>query len=89
MNYRVAWTPSAQRHLANIWLASADRGTVTSAAAQIDAHLQTDPQDQGESRHGTVRILICRPLGVLYEVVDDDRTVYVIAAWTTVRAQES
>lgn len=88
MNYRVAWTPSAQQHLAHIWLASADRGTVTSAAAQIDATLQTAPRDQGESRDGAVRVLICPPLGVLYEVIDDDRTVYVIAAWTTVRTPE-
>jgi len=85
VKYRVAWTPSAQEHLASVWLSSPDRQAVTSAAAAIDADLVKDPQSQGESRSGGVRILIRRPLGVLYEVVEEDGTVYVFAAWTTER----
>ena len=83
MKYRITWTRSAQEHLAGVWLVSADRQAVTSAAAWIDAQLTNDPQTQGESRSGNVRILIQRPLGVLYEVVEEDRIVYVSAVWTT------
>jgi len=39
VKYRVAWTPSAQEHLASVWLSSPDRQAVTSAAAAIDADL--------------------------------------------------
>lgn len=85
MKYRVAWTASAQEHLASIWLASRERSPVTSAAARIDDDLREDPHTKGESRSGSVRILINRPLGVQYEVIEEDRTVYVLSVWTTER----
>lgn len=85
MRYRVAWTASAQEHLARIWLASEKRPSITSAAAGIDAELREDPETKGESRRPGVRVLISRPLGVEYEVIADDRTVYVLAVWTAER----
>ena len=85
MKYRVAWTASAQEHLASVWLASDERQSVTSAAASIDAELREDPESKGESRRAGVRILIARPLGVEYEVIQADCTVYVLAVWTTER----
>lgn len=85
MRYRVAWTASAQEHLTSIWLASRQRQSVTSAAARIDAELREDPETKGESRTAGVRILISRPLGVEFEAVPDDRTVYVLSVWTTER----
>lgn len=85
MRYRIAWTASAQGHLARVWLASEDRQAVTSAAAMLDAELRDDPETKGESRRPGVRILICRPMAIEYEVIEDDRTVYVLSAWTTER----
>jgi len=85
MRYRVAWTASAQEHLARVWLASDKRQSVTSAAASIDAELREDPESKGESRRAGVRILIVRPLGIQYEVIPEDRTVYVLSVWTTER----
>jgi mRNA-degrading endonuclease RelE of RelBE toxin-antitoxin system len=85
MRYRVAWTASAQQHLARVWLASDKRQSVTSAAAGIDAELREDPETKGESRRAGVRVLIARPLGVEYEVIPEDRTVYVLSVWTTER----
>jgi hypothetical protein len=85
MRYRVAWTASAQGHLARVWLASDQRRAITAAAARIDAELRDDPETKGESRTPDVRVLINRPLGVQYEVVAEDRTVFVLTAWTTER----
>ncbi len=88
MRYRVAWTASAQEHLARVWLASENRQSVTSAAARIDAELCDDPGEKGESRAAGIRVLTSRPLGVQYEVVPEDRTVYVLSVWTTQRARQ-
>ncbi len=85
MKYTVAWSASAQQHLARVWLATKNRQAVTSAAAVIDARLRDDPEAQGESRTPGVRVLISRPLGVEYEVVPEDRAVYVLSVWTTER----
>jgi hypothetical protein len=87
MRYRVAWTASAQEHLARVWLASDDRSSVTSAAARIDAQLRDAPEAKGESRAAGVRILLDRPLGVQYEVVAEDVTVYVLSVWTSQRTR--
>jgi hypothetical protein len=89
MRYRVAWTASAQEHLAEVWLASGQRQSVTSAAARIDAELREDPETKGESRRAGVRVLISRPLGVEYEVTAEDRTVYVLSVWTTQRTSQT
>jgi len=81
MSYSVVWRPKAETNLAEAWLASKDRLAVTRAAHEIDRQLQHDPQRAGESRIGTVRILIEEPLAALYEVVEDDRRVFVLSVW--------
>jgi hypothetical protein len=58
------------------------------AAANIDAELRDDPETKGESRRVGVRVLISRPLAVEFEVISEDRTVYVLAAWTTERRSQ-
>ncbi len=85
MIFTVAWTPDAVTELAGIWLAASDREQVTQAAAEIDRLLRTDPQNEGESRDAKTRILFVGPLGVDFEVVDDDRIVYVLSVWRTER----
>jgi hypothetical protein len=81
MSYSVVWRPVADEQLADAWMAAADRNAVTAAAAAIDRALEHDPLGQGESRTGTTRILIERPLAALYEIVADDRQVFVLKVW--------
>ena len=81
MKYTVVWTPSAERHLTEIWVDAQDRGTVTSAANSIDKLLAQDPESLGESRNENVRIVFVPPLGVEFEVFCDDRIAYVLAVW--------
>lgn len=82
MKFTVLWTPSAERDLAEAWITAEDRGAITSAAATIDTLLRSNPHAQGESREGSLRIAFIAPLGIDFEILEDDRIVYVLAAWT-------
>ncbi len=77
MKYTVIWKPAAHAELAAIWNSSSDRQAVTNAADLIDHVLATSPKEQGESREGSIRILLETPIAVLYNVSDDDMTVSV------------
>ena len=79
MKYTVTWKPSLKQQLADIWLRAESKNSVTEAAHTIDKLLQVSPLDEGESRSGALRIIIVRPLTVLYEVFDDDRRVDVLS----------
>lgn len=79
MKYTVTWKPSAQRRLTDIWVVAPDRRAVTGAADAIDKLLRASPQDQGESRSGSVRILIVSPLAVVYDILEADRLVEVLS----------
>jgi hypothetical protein len=78
----VVWTPAAEQELAALWLDSSDRNAVATSAATADALLAVDPSSRGELRFDTVRFLTVPPLGVDFEVIDDDRIVYVLTAWS-------
>jgi hypothetical protein len=81
MIYTVLWKPTAEATLARIWTAGPDRNAVATAADSIDAALRNDPQLQGESRPGRMRILVSRPLAVHFRVEEPDRRVYVLKVW--------
>ena len=81
MSYTVTWKPEAERRLASIWNQARDRNAVARATHLIDKKLGTDPQEAGESREEGFRVLLERPLGVMFEVSPDDRTVRVVAVW--------
>ena len=82
MKYTVLWTPAAEEHLAAIWIDAPNRNAVTEAVNSMDSSLRNNPASQGESRHGSLRITFWPPLGVNFEVVQEDRTVYVVAVWS-------
>lgn len=81
MKYSVLWVREAERELASLWLNQSERAEVTRAANEIDRRLRNDPSDQGESRVHNLRILIEPPLGVTFEVRQQDRTVLVLDVW--------
>ena len=82
MKYTVLWARPAEQELAAIWTRATDRARITSAANSIDIVLSEDAQEQGESREGTLRILFAPPLGVEFDVVEEDRIVHVLAVWS-------
>jgi hypothetical protein len=81
MTYRVVWAPFAEGWLDQYLSAAAERGIVAEASKEIDRQLMTGPKAFGESRDDAVRIGDVRPLGILFEVFDDVRTVVVYDVW--------
>ena len=83
MKYQVVWQPAAERELATIWIASTNRKAVTSAAAWLDFHLSDFPLTLGESRDSSVhRIAFRAPLGIEFEIIEDDKRVVVQGVFT-------
>jgi hypothetical protein len=81
--FSVVWTPDAENDLAAVWLAAANRAAVTATAHAVERDLQDDPLTVGESRESSVeRVVFAEPLGIAFNVVVDDRTVYVTAVWS-------
>jgi len=81
VKYTVVWLQSAEDRLAEIWLSTTDREAITRAARQIDVRLRFRPSSQGESRPGNRRVLLAPPLGVKFEVHDEDAVVKVLSVW--------
>ena len=82
MSYRVIWPRAARNDLADIWMNSPDRNDVTAASAEIDRLLKDDPLRVGQPMQSSVRRrLTVPPLGVLYEVIEDDKRVLVQAVF--------
>jgi len=80
MKYTVVWKPSVRDRLAEIWVGAPDRQAVTAAANHIEQLLQEDAANQGEARASAEeRILVELPLAVVYEVLEQDRRVQVLA----------
>ncbi|HEY3392392.1 MAG TPA: hypothetical protein VGK58_06785 [Lacipirellulaceae bacterium] len=79
MKWTVLYRQSAQDQLADIWLKAPNQQTVADAADEIDRLLASDPLNAGESRGGNTRIIVERPLTVLFDLFPDDRLVEVFA----------
>jgi hypothetical protein len=81
VNYTVRWLPAAEQELAALWLDTAARAAVTRAANALDQALQRAPEELGESRSQSLRILFEPPLGILFRVRVDMRVVEVAHVW--------
>lgn len=77
-SYHVEWTPEAENDLAAIWNDAADRNVVTSAAEWLEQHLARDPLRFGNPWGSSVHRIAGRdPIGVEFEVIEDDKRVIV------------
>ncbi len=76
--HTVVWVQSAQDDLADLWLTSTDRNSVTVAAHGIDQELSQDGATKGTALSEGLRALFVPPLRVLFAVRDDDRIVEVL-----------
>jgi plasmid stabilization system protein ParE len=84
MKYSVTWTKTALNQLAEIWNDSASRNDVTAASHHLEQAVSLHPLDLGESRHtSVVRVAYRKPLGMEYEVIEDDKKVRVLRVWAT------
>lgn len=87
MNYTVIWTTRAVQELAAVWLSSDDREGVTRASDAVERLLANDPTAIGDDFFDTVRTVAYGPLGLEYEVVEDDRHVFILSVWDTDRGR--
>ena len=81
MRYTVLRKKSADDRLAEIWLQAVDREAVSRAARQIDVRLRYRPHMQGESRSRDRRMLLAPPLGIKFEIHEEDAIVRVLSVW--------
>lgn len=82
MNYSVVYIPPAEDELIRVWLAADDRDAVTTMAHRLEQLLRRDPFQVGESRESIVsRVVLAPPLGMRFEVIEDDKRVLVQAVW--------
>lgn len=78
MNYRIEWTEEAENDLARLWNNAADRNAVAAASDWLDNRLACDPLHFGESWGSSVhRIAVRDPIGIEFEVIEDDKFVLV------------
>jgi hypothetical protein len=81
VKFTVVWVPDAEADLAAIWTAAPDRSAVAKASNDIDILLVRDPESRGKLSFDTVRILTIAPLAVEFEVLEEDRQVFVLSVW--------
>lgn len=77
MNYEVRWHEPASTDLLAQLLRANDKPRMLAAAKEIERRLAENPQQEGESRGGTHRILFVRPFSVLFQVEEESSTVYI------------
>jgi len=76
--YTVVWTREALDELAELWLGTIDRSSVTRATAAVDEALAHNPKVQGKPLSEGLRRLRQDPLLVLFAVREQDRLVEVV-----------
>jgi hypothetical protein len=80
--YTVTWLKGTENRLIEIWMRTADKQAVTTAANAIDARLAKDPANQGSEVGEGLRSLYVPPLHVLFSVREPDRLVEVVSVRT-------
>lgn len=88
MKYTVIWTDEAEVELAAIWVRSGDRDAIANAADFLESELAQDPVNLGESRPNGQRIAHALPLGIRFQIREQDRLVEVLAVWECQRLRQ-
>lgn len=81
MTWQVIWVRKAEAELTRLWLHSADRERLSTAADELDRLLKRDPLAIGESREQNDRVAHVAPLGIEFRVYADDVRVEVLHVW--------
>lgn len=83
MKYATTWTPEAENGLAEAWLHAPDRDAITAASHRLDRALSILPLTLGIPRKSSVnRIAVDLPLGIEFEIIEDDKKVRVLRVWS-------
>jgi hypothetical protein len=83
MRYIVDWSEDALDELAAVWLAAHDKRAITAASHQLEQIVELDPYAGSIARNSSVnRTAIDLPLGIDYEIIEDDKKVRVLRVWS-------
>lgn len=84
MNYRVVWRRRLDNALHDAAFYGYENGrdvvALRRAVTDIELALSDNPNEQGESREGTERVIIINPLSVRYEVFESQSLVLIYEA---------
>ena len=84
-NYTVIWVPTAKDELIAVWIVAPDQLAVTQAAHRLDRHCAQHPFAIGIARNSSVnRTATDFPLGIDYEIIEDDKLVRILRVWSLV-----
>ena len=81
MRYTVVWSAAAEQRLAAIWANAVHREVIADVANSLDRELARNPAVVGESRPNSQRIAHCLPLGIRFQINENDRLVRVLTVW--------
>ncbi len=87
MNYVVVFTPQVNRDIVDLWVESLHQREMTRAIDELVRQLRKDPLSVGESRLNNRRIVFLWPVGMEFEVDEDDRQDNVFNLWTFQKRQ--
>jgi hypothetical protein len=83
MKWEVEWSEDAEVAIGGmLYYATAGRRAIMDAMSAIEAELEENPYDCGESREDDLRIVIHPPLAVLCTVYQERFLVVVHTAWS-------
>lgn len=82
MTYSVEWTELAESELAAVWLSARDQADLSMITYLVDRTLGMTPFKVGiPCRSSVHRMLKVIPLGLYYDIVEDDKKVIVQSCW--------
>jgi plasmid stabilization system protein ParE len=86
--YELIWAMTAEQQLAEVWLTGADRRAITAAANWLEERMAMAPLRLGQPGTSSVqRVAFRDPLGIEFEVIEDDKRVIVLAVWNADRGR--
>jgi mRNA-degrading endonuclease RelE of RelBE toxin-antitoxin system len=81
MPYEVRWSSYAEKELDQPTLSASQKQALSDATARVEAALAMAPRDVGTMRLVSTRILVDKPLGIVYDIIEDDKIVVIAEAW--------
>ncbi len=77
MNFEVRLRDSAADEMLVQYVRAANKPAIFAASGRIERELGDDPHSAGEERGGNTRVLVVRPLLVMYSIDDAERVVFI------------
>lgn len=78
MKFTVTWTDEARDELCELFMAVSNRSELARIVNALEGELARGPENLGESRDSTVRVVMESHIGLMFDVFLDDCLVQVL-----------